>query len=242
MEAVRVGNFTSSEIYSLTTKDRSGKGFGKPALSYIEEKQLERFIGRSLDSDSRSKPLVWGRFAERVAFSHLGLDYTLCSQDTIVHPDIDNWCGTPDLLTSDAVGDIKCPFTMKSLAQLVKPLYDGLTGIDAMNEIRATHKDGDKYYWQLVSNAILTERQYAELVVYCPYYSELPKIKLEAEGDPDAHFIPFALDGELPYLIDGGRVKNLNVIRFEVPQEDKDFLTERVLSAVEMLEDQQIPN
>lgn len=238
----RVGNFTSSEIYNLTTKDRSGKGFGKPALTYIEEKIMERLLGRRLDSESNAKPLVWGRFAEKIAFGLLGMTYTLCSQDTLTHSEIEHWRGTPDVLTSDTVGDIKCPFTLKSFCQLVLPLYRGLSGIDAMNEIRSNHKDGDKYYWQLVSNAVLTGKKYAELIVYCPYFSEIPKIRMAADGEPDAHFIQFAMDGELPYINDNGYFKNINVIRFEVPDEDKDFLTERVLTAVEMLENQQIPN
>lgn len=38
-EIKRIGRFTSSQIWKLTTKDRTGKSFGAPALTYIEEKE-----------------------------------------------------------------------------------------------------------------------------------------------------------------------------------------------------------
>ena len=40
---------------------------------------------------------------------------------------------------------------------------------------------------------------------------------------------------QLPHILDGGYYKNLNVIRFEVPQSDKDLLTENVLKASKLL-------
>ncbi len=39
----------------------------------------------------------------------------------------------------------------------------------------------------------------------------------------------------MPYLIEGGHYKNLNIIRFEVSEEDKKALTERVIKAGKML-------
>jgi hypothetical protein len=117
----------------------------------------------------------------------------------------------------------------------VQPLYDGLTGMDAMNAIRENHKDGDKYYYQLVSNACISGSKYAELIVYMPYESELPEVKALAEGNPDCYWIWAALENELPFLKDGGYYQNLNIIRFEVPQADKDFLTECVEKAGQLL-------
>ena len=48
-------------------------------------------------------------------------------------------------------------------------------------------------------------------------------------------WINWAEDKELPYLLDGGHYKNLNIIRFEVSQEDKDRLTIAVLNASKLL-------
>lgn len=54
----RIGRFTSSNIWKLTTLDRSGKSFGAPALTYIEEKRAERSLGRSIDLGKQSQATI----------------------------------------------------------------------------------------------------------------------------------------------------------------------------------------
>jgi len=235
----RIGAFTSSEIVALTTKDKSGKGFGKPALTYIEECNMERRLGRSLTDEVNARPLTWGKLIEGRVFDLLGLEYTLTSTDTIVHPTIPYWAGSPDggKYQPKTVIDIKCPITLKSFCQLVDAGAKG--GIE---QIREDHKDGDKYYWQLVCNAILTGSDRAELIVYMPYRSELADIRhLAASVDATQmgkhYWIAMAMDDELPFLLDGGYYKNLNVFGFDIPEADKRFLTECVLRAGEMLID-----
>lgn len=225
---LRVGNFTSSEIVALT---KDTKAFN----TYVLETNMERRLGRPLTDEVKARPLTWGKLLEPFGFSKKGFEYTLCSQDTICHPSIDYWTGSPDGLSPDSVIDIKCPMTLKSFCQLVQPLYDGKTGEEAINDIRKLHKDGEKYYWQLVSNTVLTGSLFAELVVYMPYESELPEIKSLAEGNPDYYWIWAAMDDELPFLKDGGYYSNINTIRFLVPEKDKNFLKERVLKAGELL-------
>lgn len=255
----RFGNFTSSEIVALLStgtrpmtdeelaaykkehpksqKKNIDDGFGKAALTYIEEKNMERDFLDSLDSVVKSKPTSWGNLLESRPFDMLGLEYILCSQETLVHPTIPYWVGSPDGTAKDTVIDIKCPMTRKSFHRLVTPIYEGLTGMDAMNKIRKTHEDGETYYWQLVSNAILTGSKYAELVVYMPYLSELPEIRLMADGMPDVYWVWSSTDLELPHLKDGGKFKNLNIIRFEVNPEDKWHLTACVLKAGRLLKE-----
>jgi hypothetical protein len=238
MSPIRNGNLTSSEIVAVTTLDRSGKNPGKPFFTYVEEKNMERRLGRCLDSESNARPLVWGRLLEPRAFEQLGLEYSLNSDETICHPEIGYWKGSPDGFKygkRKTVIDIKCPITLKSFCQLVQPIYDGFNGMEAMNKIRETHKDGEKYFWQLISNACITDSDFTELIVYAPYESELEEIKRSAEGVDGCMWIQFATENELPFLKDGGYYKNLNIIRFEVSQEDKDFLTERVKLAGSML-------
>lgn len=239
---LRCGNFTSSEIVALTTKDRKGTGPGAPFLTYVNETNMERRLQRSLTTEVDAKPLTWGKLLEPRVFDMLGLEYTLTSDETFQHPEIPYWVGSPDGLkpANAALMDIKCPFTLKSFCNLVDPLYEGLTGIHAMNEIRERHKDGDKYYWQLVSNAIIKNMDYAELIVYMPYFFELADIRMMAQNLPgdqlgNLYWLTMSQDDQLPYLPDGGYYKNLNVIRFEIPQEDKKFLTERVKQAGAML-------
>ena len=238
----RVGRFTSSEIVALTKKGKDKVSFGVPALTYIEQTNFERLLGRSIDEEKVAKALTWGKLLEGRVFDLLGIEYRLCSTDTTTHPTIDCWAGSADgeKEADDTVMDIKCPLTLLSFCQLVDALYRGMTGMEAMNYIRENHKDGEKYYWQLVSNAILLQRSFAELIVYCPYKSELDDIRgmaHQVEGDQMSkhYWIAMSMDDELPFLPDGGYYKNLNVIRFEVPAEDMTALTKAVLKASELL-------
>lgn len=245
---LRHGNFTSSGISALLTTGKQTQGFGVGAITYISEKRMERMLGRALDKEENARSLTWGKTLESYVFSLLGLDYTLTSDETKAHPEIEYWAGSVDGMREGeqrAAIDIKCPVTLKSFCQLVMPLYCGMSGIDAMNAIRfgfdidgvsyEKHKDGEKYYWQLVSNACINGVDFAELIIYCPYQSELPAIRSHCETNPKAYWIWASEDEELPYLPNDGKFQNVNVIRFEIPQEDKDLLKSKVIKAGELL-------
>jgi hypothetical protein len=242
MDAIRNGNFTSSDIVKLTTSGTAKDSYGVPFYNYIEECNRERRLGRALEEEIDSKPTSWGKLLEKRGFDALSIDYTLCSSKTLSHHTIDFWKGSPDAVKElDDVlycADLKCPKTLNSFCQLVDPyiekgnkIFEGLT-IDA---VRKNHKDGNKYYWQIVSNCIITGAKIGELVIYLPYIDELDKIRLMAEGRPDCYWIQGSTDDQLPHLIRGGHYKNINVIEFEIPESDIDFLTERVKKAGELL-------
>lgn len=234
----RCGNFTSSEIAALMSRDRSGKEFGKPALTYIAETNMERRLGRSISNEVNARPLLWGKLLEGRVFDLLGLEYTLTSKDTIVHPTIPFWAGSPDggkYQPRKTVTDTKCPMTLKSFCLLVDSYKAG--GIE---QVRDAHPDGEKYYWQLVSNAILLGCDAAELIVYMPYHSELADIRMMVTilpGDQIGkyYWVASALDDELPYLVEGGYYQNLNILSFDVPESDKLLLAQSVEKAGKML-------
>jgi len=227
----RIGNFTSSEIAKLMTNGKEKNSFGKPAYTYIAEKNMERKLGQTLNSSASARPLQWGTFLESRAFNLLGLEYQLVSQETIGHYALPFWFGSPDGTTSDSVIDIKCPYTLKSFCELVD--------CKTIDEVRKNCDMGEKYYWQLVSNAILTEKRFAELIIYCPYKSELEEIRESTQmvdGDQNKlAWINFAEDDDLPYLNDGGYYKNINIIRFEIPESDVKKLYERIVEASKLL-------
>lgn len=251
LNKARIGNFTSSEIVALTGNGKKPGELSAAAKTFIEECNMERRLQRSLTSESNAKPLSWGKLLEKRAFDLLGLEYILSSTETDVHPDINYWSGSKDGIKYDegkTVIDIKCPITLKSFCQLVDQItmveQNGvwvMDGAATIEKVRANHKYGEKYFWQLVSNAILNDCKYAELIVYVPYQSELNIVREMAsnfDGDPNkVAWINWSQDIDLPYLIEGGHYKNLNVIRFEVPQTDKDFLTKRVKEAGKFLID-----
>jgi len=245
LSEIRNGNFTSSEIVKLCSNGKSKGSFGAPFYTYIDECNMERRLGRPLENEIDSKPTSWGKLCEQVAFNTktIGLEYKLCSDVTIKHPKIDFWCGSPDSLKGDdTVGDFKCPMTLKSFCQLVDPYYengnlihDGLT----IEAVRANHKDGDKYFWQLVSNAIITGRKKAELIIFCPFLDELDGIRELASSAGEmgeyTKWVYFAPNEQLPHLIRGNHYNNINIISFDVFQKDIDFLESRVLAGGELL-------
>jgi len=229
----RIGNFTSSEIVALTKRDPKGINFGAPALTYIEECNMERQLGRSISTDTSSRPTSWGKLIEKFLFEKkLGTEYQLLSQESVMHPTINCWAGSPDGkkfvdTVANTVVEIKSPFTLKSFCQLANK---------SMFAIRKNHKEGEKYYHQILSNAILTGCEYAELIVYCPYKEDLQEIRdyasnIDGPEQKDYYWITQADDEELPYLIKGNFYKDLNIIPVDVPAEDRDFLTKCVLEA-----------
>jgi len=231
----RIGNFTSSEIHKLLSKAKNGKDLGKPALTYIEDKNIEREMGISLGTETTARGLDWGKHCEQFAFDNISLAYTITSDVTVVHPEYPFWVGSADGYNTDTVFDLKCPMTRKSFFGLVagENIYSMRDGFKRNTAQYSAHTDADKYYWQLVSNAAILGKKYAELIVYMPYQSELQVIK-EAAKD-FYNWIHYAADIELPYLPDGGKFKNINIIRFEVPQSDIDLLTECVTEAAKLL-------
>jgi hypothetical protein len=268
----RNGNLTSSEIYNLLSttsrpmteselkshliafpksKKKNIESWpGKAAITYINQCNMERRLGRSLDAELDAKPTNWGKFVEPLLFSMLE-DYTYNSSETLTHPIYNFWKGTPDgekIGEAKTIAEAKCPYTLESFCKLVNPLYQEYEGIDAINALRngyvdkngllqPPHADAEKYYWQKVSNACIKGYDYADFIIYCPYESELEVIKSVAvqSGNPSAYFIANDTKNSLPYIKDGGFYNNINIYSFRIPDEDKELLTDIVKKAGEYL-------
>ncbi len=261
MSPLRTGRFTSSEIVALTgygsrpmtedelkewkkdnpksQKKNTEDGFSDAGLTYIEETNMERRLGRPLENETDAKATSWGLLLEPYSFSKLGLEYTLCSKKTFPHPTIEFLVGSPDALKGkDTVADHKNPMTLKSFCQLVDPyIENGVEKFPALSieAVRANHKDGDKYFYQIVSNAMITDCNKGELIVFVPYKSELETIRGLASSAGEmgdyVKWIYYATDEQLPHLIDGGHYKNLNIISFDITDAHKNFLYKRVKEA-----------
>ena len=232
---IRVGNFTSSNIWKLTTTARDKKNFGAKALEYIREVNFERKIGRSLQVENESvKPLLWGKCVEKIAFDQLGIDYKLSSDVTIQHPDFKEWLGTPDATKQKTVADLKCPWTLKSFCSAIVS--------NDVSVFREEHNDGEKYYWQVVSNAILTKSKVGEIIFFLPYKKQLEIIRQRSvdieftRTKNEYAFIFHAMEEELPYLPDDCGVPNVHKISFEITKQDVEFLTDRVQRAIGLLQ------
>lgn len=226
LNSIRIGKFTSSKIFNLLTVNREKNGWGAPALRLIQRVKYEKKLGRSLESDVSSKSCNWGNLLEKRVQSMLPFEMNYQSIETLTHPIHTSWAGTPDYVGNGTVGDIKCPWTLLSYVEL----YEALEGSVAdLKEV------SPEYYWQLVSNAILTSSKYAEITIYCPYQDELEDIRNLArnqEQDQQRYaFVNFALDDDLPYLIRGSYYQNFKQLKFEVSEDDKSKLTQAVRQA-----------
>lgn len=223
------GNFSSSEIIRLT-------GTRKVRETYIYEKNIERKLGRVLKSDFSTKETSWGHLMELRAFTLLGTEYSLVSDKTIAHPTVEGWVGSPDAIKHEeekTVCDIK-GLQLKGFCEMVDAFEKGI------GEVRAQCDSGEKFYQQLVSNACITACKHGELILYCPYQSELEAIRqlaIDYDGPDPGRFkwIAYADDEALPYLPDGGNYQNINKLKFEIPFMDKQALHEKVVEAVKEL-------
>ena len=241
----RIGNFTSSEIVALTKNGRAKGEPGKPYFTYIDKKNKERRLGRSIDTEVSARPLSWGNLCESIVFSKLGMQYKPCSEETVMHPTFDFCAGSPDLEKYEdgklIIPDIKCPITLNSFCDFVDNFEEGIEAV------RKNHKDGEKYYWQIVNNCIIKGTNIGELIVYCPYEDELDDIREVAEqyDGPSAYqffWLTVASNLELPFLKRGGHYQNINILQFEIPEADIDFLTIRTAMAGAKLIDRKVTN
>jgi hypothetical protein len=228
----RHATFSSSSAWKLMTKDKSGKGFGAPALKYIKQVNLELKLGRELTCDREARPTSWGDFMERHVFQLLPLAYRNVSGVRYFHSDFPHWSGSPDLIKAETVGDCKAPFNLEVFCDKIDALQGG---------IEKYRDEFPEDYYQHISNAILLNSNglditHFEAIIYVPFKSELAQLRTLAQHSEERFkWIAFASDNELPWIPDNGHYKNLNVMRFEVPVSDKDFLTNRVKRASDML-------
>ena len=233
--------FTSSTISPLLKKGRGKEDiFGAPALTYIEEKNIERKLGRNLTSYAYSQPMAWGHLMERVVFEMVGLEYDLVSMDSRLHPDDvlgQYWSGTPDLeIKGKLISEIKC-YQLKNFAKYTECLM--------AEDTELMKKDFPAEYWQIVSNCIINKVPIGEAISFMPYRSDLERIRHEIEEtnflerhDFEPWQMRFVVERkfhELPFIEEGGYFKNLNIFRFVVPLEDMELLTSRVQLASQLL-------
>lgn len=240
----RQGRITSSNAYKLIKPGKNKNDvFSAPALTYIQEKQIERRINSCLDADGAySQAMAWGNFCEMVIYSLLGIEYEISSKETFLHPKHSKiWAGSPDLkIDGVLIGEIKC-YQKKKFALytdlLIRPLSDTYT---LENKLEDFKKEFPAEYWQIVSNASILGVKEGEAITYMPYESEYKEIVDLAENMDSAElwkyrFITEKPVDQLPFLPNGGYYKNINKFRFKIPAEDFELLEKKVVLAGELI-------
>lgn len=240
----RNGRATSSQIYRIAKNFKGGK-FLKPAMTYIDEIKMERKLKRSLDGGADSQAIRWGNYMEHRLFQKLGLEWSMSSKDTIIHPDEKfgpYWAGTPDLIAQKKIGEIKC-YQLKHFCQIVDVFNahknGDLTEEEAVDILRAQEPE---IYWQTVSNAMLCGINTGEMIVYAPCESEMDEIREEL-SDPELldepwkyRFIVESDNNDLAVLPNECDYDPINTFEFKIPTADKIHLTKAMIEAIKIIE------
>jgi len=246
LNKLRTGRGTSSQIWRIAKNYKNGK-FLKPAITYIDEIKMERRLNRSLDGGADSQAIRWGNFMESRLFQRLGLEWSMTSQETIVHPDEKfgpYWAGTPDLKAEKKCGEIKC-YQLKHFCQIVdifnKFKTKKITEAEAIELLKTNEPE---IYWQTVSNAMILNVPVGEMIIYAPSEAEMPEIREELQ-DPENQldapwkyrFIVESENHELAVLPMKSDYDSINTFEFKIPTEDKIHLTKAMIEAIKIIEE-----
>jgi hypothetical protein len=233
MDKVRIGIPTSSQMWKLFTVGTDKISFGKPALTYLKEKKREKLLGIEMSIGASNHATSWGSAIEGYLYdTHIEAEYSLESNKTTVH-ESGLFAGTKDLLKPNCVGEIKCPHTRTAFCDLVE--------IIDMADIDNFRKECPEYYFQCVTNSVLEKTDYAELIVFMPYESEIPAIVEyidlidDFQLQKDIQWVLHEDIKRIPHIPDGCEYKNVNRFKFLVPKEDKAAVIEKTKLASYLL-------
>jgi len=177
-ERIRIGRFTSSEMYKLLTppKTKEAKEAGKlseTALTYIYVKVAESITGQK-KQDSYAFPLVYGKQTEPEAIEYF------CEKTGHIHEPIgfipfgDHAGGSPDgIIDGNSLLETKCPYA-------VETHIDYLMLTDQWDLKRLN----PAYYTQMQSNLLFSEKEKGYFVSYDPRYPEKQRMAI-IEVKPD---------------------------------------------------------
>lgn len=232
----RIGNFTNSEIYNLAASLKDGTP-SQAYYTYIKKKIYERWLKRSVSMGKKNQSMIWGSLLEKRVYYNLPNNYVMMNKQSVVHPKYDFWCGSVDFLVPGVkVSELKC-FEPENFASYTLALMS-----KDYEKIKSEHP---KEYWQIVGNSIVNKVPNGEGITYMPYVSEAEEIRemmqdidyLNSVGLDlkDVYWLHEKSNAELSFLPDDSKFSNLNIYEFEIPIEDKIFLTKRVLDANKLL-------
>lgn len=219
---IRVACVSSSQVYRI---------MGTPAIykTYQKEVKFEQRMKRKLSLGKSTNATNWGLFLEQIVHQSLSLDYITQAQVTLPHPTIKGWVGSPDTFTDEVVADIKC-FEPLNFCNYIEVLEQ--------NSTEVFKKEYPKEYWQLISNALILGKSKIQVILYLPYEKDLEDIRnLAASYDEyDAwkyRFIYELPPSQLACQPNDSGYKDLNIFTFDLPKEDAELLTSKVIKFLE---------
>ena len=169
-DKIRVGRFTSSEMWRLLTppKTKEAKEAGRlseTALSYVNVKVAETLTGQQKVS-SYAYPIVFGKeqepiaieaFCQKTGFSWESIGFVAFGEHS---------GGSPDgIINGTDILEVKCPWAIET--QL-----DYLMLTDQWDLLRLK----PEYYWQIMSNLLFTQKEKGHFCAFDDRYPANKKI------------------------------------------------------------------
>lgn len=239
-KANRVARFTSSKISVLTLEGKGAGGFGAGAITYIKEREKELELGRGLSLPIYKQDMVWGKCWEPWVHWQLGSEYELIIDKTTLHPKYNFWSGSEDFkvhIEGGCISELKC-------LQLSNH-YDYVKCLEKTS-VPIFKKDFADKYWQIVSNSCIHNTKFGEAIAFLPTQENLIEmrdllentdyVEKHLKDDPWKYRFIYEKDlYDLAFIPEHSTFPSMVKFRFEVPIEDKIFLTKCVITANKIL-------
>lgn len=237
----RVARFTSSKISVLTVSGKGPFGFGAGAITYIKDKIKELELGRGLTLPIYKQDMIWGKVWEPWIHWQVGPEYELIIDQTTIHPKHPFWAGSEDFklnIDGGCVSELKC-YQLSNHYDYSKCLLK--------KDVELFKKEFKDEYWQIVSNSCIHGTLYGEAIAFMPTEEDLIEMRELIENsdyvekhlkdDPWKYRFMYEKDlYDLPFIPKHSDFPSMVKFRFEVPMEDKIFLTKCVINAQKLIE------
>lgn len=238
----RVARVTSSKISVLTVTGNGKFGFGAGAITYLNDKKKELAYGRGISLPVYKQEMVWGKLWEVWVHWQLGSEYELIIDKTTVHPKYSIWSGSEDFqvkITGGCISELKC-YQLSNHYDYVECLQK--------QDIELFKKEFKTEYWQIVSNSCIHDTKYGEAIAFMPTEENLIEMRylientdyVEKHLKDDPWKYKFVIEKDLydlSFIPEHSDFPSMVKFRFEVPIEDKIFLTKQVINAEKYLND-----
>ena len=197
---IRLGLFTSSNIFNLFVKGRGG-GISKSAETYITQKAIESIYPLEVEGFS-SKAMAWGTEHEDSARNV----YEVMSGNEVTNGGFyvfdENTGSSPDgLIGDDGIVEIKCPYTRINHINNVINLKDDVD----------LYKLSKQYYYQVHHQMFCSGRKYVDFMSFDPRLLDqknfLHVIRIERNED--------LMEEMAQVIYDAGKIKQEIIEKFE---------------------------
>ena len=159
---IRLGRFTSSEIWKLmvepkTNADKEAGKLSETAMTYVAEKVAEVMTGQA-KQQGYAFPLVWGIEKEPEAVEHFEKVTGLQATSVGFYPYSDEAGGSPDReIGENEILECKAPYdSAKQLQYLM------------LTDWHDVKRDFREIYWQCQANLLFASKEKCHLITYDP--------------------------------------------------------------------------